>query len=89
MEKEDKDNKDLIAYGLDRYSYQQGENAKYGFTVLKDVEPALVARGGRRYAVPDTWILYQDKVGSLCATDHKWVQQEQVVQGKLIIQRRK
>ena len=34
------------------------------------------------------WKLYQTKVGSLCATDHKWVQQEQVVQGKLIIQKR-
>ena len=25
-----------------------------------------------------------DKVGALCATDYKWVQQEQVEQGKII-----
>ncbi len=31
-------------------------------------------------------ILYQDTIGSLCATDYKWVQQEQVMQGKLIIE---
>ena len=31
------------------------------------------------------YLLYQDTVGSLCATDYKWVQQEQVMQGKLII----
>lgn len=29
--------------------------------------------------------LYQDKVGALCSTDHKWVQQQQVYQGKLIV----
>ena len=31
------------------------------------------------------YLLYQDKVGALCATDYKWVQQEQVMQGKLIV----
>lgn len=31
------------------------------------------------------YLLYQDTIGSLCATDYKWVQQEQVMQGKLII----
>lgn len=31
-------------------------------------------------------ILYQNTIGSLCATDYKWVQQEQVMQGKLIIE---
>jgi hypothetical protein len=31
------------------------------------------------------YILYQDTIGALCATDYKWVQQEQVEQGKLII----
>lgn len=30
-------------------------------------------------------LLYQDTVGALCATDYKWVQQEQVDQGKLIV----
>ena len=31
------------------------------------------------------YLLYQDTNGALCATDYKWVQQEQVEQGKLII----
>ena len=31
-------------------------------------------------------LLYQQVVGALCATDYKWVQQEQVMQGKLIIE---
>lgn len=31
-------------------------------------------------------LLYQDTVGALCATDYKWVQQEQVMQGKLIVE---
>lgn len=30
-------------------------------------------------------LLYQKAIGALCATDYKWVQQEQVMQGKLII----
>ena len=38
--------------------------------------------GGKRGT---RYLLYQDKVGSLCATDYKWVQQEQVMQGKLIV----
>ena len=31
------------------------------------------------------YLLYADKVGALCATDYKWVQQEQVEQNKLIV----
>ena len=31
------------------------------------------------------YLLYQTTVGALCATDYKWVQQEQVMQGKLIV----
>lgn len=31
------------------------------------------------------YLLYQDTIGALCATDYKWVQQEQVIQGKLIV----
>ena len=31
------------------------------------------------------YLLYQRTVGALCATDYKWVQQEQVIQGKLIV----
>lgn len=31
------------------------------------------------------YLLYQKTIGALCATDYKWVQQEQVMQGKLIV----
>lgn len=30
--------------------------------------------------------LYQETIGALCGTDHKWVQQQQVIQGKLIVE---
>ncbi len=44
-----------VAYGLDRYSYQQGENAQFGFSILEDEEPALVAKGGgaQPVAIPE------------------------------------
>ena len=37
--------------------------------------------GGQRSAC-----LYQKTVGALCGTDHKWIQQQQVMQGKLIVE---
>lgn len=40
-----------VAYGLDRYSWNQGYNAKYDCQIFENEEPALVARGGRRFAV--------------------------------------
>jgi DNA-cytosine methyltransferase len=33
----------------------------------------------------DQAVCYQDKVGALCATDYKWVQQQQVDQDKIIV----
>lgn len=39
-----KQNTDPHCYGLDRYSYQQGCNAQFGFTILEDIEPGIVAR---------------------------------------------
>ena len=33
------------SYGLDRASFNQGKNAKFGFTVLKELQPTLTARG--------------------------------------------
>jgi len=83
-----KQNTDTHCYGLDRYSWQQGENAKFGFQIMEDKEPALVAKGGGSGSTSETWKLYQKEIGSLCATDYKWVQQEQVMQNKLIIQKR-
>ena len=34
-----------LAYGLDRASFNQGENAKYDFSVLLEQQPTLTARG--------------------------------------------
>lgn len=33
------------SYGLDRASFNQGQNAKYDFTILEDQQPTLTARG--------------------------------------------
>lgn len=35
----------LVAYGLDRASFNQGENAKFGFSVLEEQQPTLTAKG--------------------------------------------
>jgi DNA (cytosine-5)-methyltransferase 1 len=34
-----------VAYGLDRASFNQGQNAKFDFTVTEDSQPTLTARG--------------------------------------------
>lgn len=34
-----------VAYGLDRASFNQGENAQYGFSTLLEQQPTLTARG--------------------------------------------
>lgn len=36
---------DGASYGLDRASYNQGKNAKYDFSVLKEQQPTLTAKG--------------------------------------------
>ena len=52
--RKDRDNSDTkkIAYGIDRYAYQQGENAQFNFSILENLEPSIVARGGAAVAVP-------------------------------------
>ena len=40
------------AYGIDRYAWNQGENAQFDFSILENIEPSLVARGGAAVAVP-------------------------------------
>lgn len=35
----------IKAYGLDRASFNQGKNAKYGFCILDDQQPTLTAKG--------------------------------------------
>ena len=51
-----------------------------------DISVTLRNRGGSYRGGRGTrYLLYQDTIGSLCSTDYKWVQQEQVMQGKLIV----
>ena len=53
-----------------------------------EVSVTIRNKGGSYGGVRDVGhLLYQDTIGSLCATDYKWVQQEQVMQGKLIIEK--
>ena len=40
------------AYGIDRYAYNQGENGQFAFSILENIEPSIVARGGAAVAVP-------------------------------------
>lgn len=51
-----------VAYGLDRASFNQGQNAKYDFTILRNVEPTMTARGPNAVA-------FSNVHRSLCATD--------------------
>ena len=44
------ENTNSHCYGLDRYSWNQGQNAKYDFQIFEDQEPSLVARGGSAVA---------------------------------------
>lgn len=66
---------------IDRAAFNQGENAKYGIEIRRGkVLPDTGGERPTRGSYVGTW----NKVGALCATDYKWVQQEQVFQGKII-----
>lgn len=61
---------------MDRAAYNQGRNAKY------DIH---VSEGGGSTYISGPWAECYSKVGALCATDYKWVQQQQVTEGKLVV----
>ena len=42
----------VVAYGLDRASYNQGRNAQFDFAVTEEVEPTMVAKGPCAVAQP-------------------------------------
>ena len=67
-----------VIYGIDRASFNQGENAKYDFSVEEEKAQPLVARGPGGGT--------DDKVGPLCARDYKGVGSQYVNEGKCIIQ---
>jgi site-specific DNA-cytosine methylase len=75
----DSDHIPCVCYGLDRASFNQGENAKFDISIQEDIAQPIVARGpGGGNA---------DKVNALCARDWKGVGNQYVSDGKLIIQR--
>ena len=41
-----------VAYGLDRASFNQGQNAKFDFTITEESQPTLTARGPGAIAQP-------------------------------------
>ena len=41
-----------VAYGLDRASFNQGENAQFGFSVLEEQVPTMIAKGPGAVAHP-------------------------------------
>ena len=67
-----------VCYGLDRASFNAGQNAKFDFSVEEDKAPTVVARGpgGGNDGI----------IGSLCARDYKGVGNQYVEEGKCIVQ---
>ena len=64
---------------LDRAAYNQGKNALYDFSIE--------VGGGTDYSSKRSWCsLLQKTVGALCATDYKFPQQQQIEQGKVVIE---
>lgn len=68
----------MICYGLDRASFNQGQNALYDFSVEEDLAQPLIARGPGGGT--------NNTVGALCARDFKRVGNQYVSEDKLIIQ---
>ena len=65
---------------IDRAAFNQGENAQFDMQITR-------GGGTSRHSLQEDraqWSYLWTKVGALCATDYKWVQQEQVEQGKII-----
>ena len=68
-----------VAYGIDRSAYNQGANAKFGFSVDTEVEPPMVARGAGAVAQPTYCtskssyhtIAEKEMANTLVASDYK------------------
>ena len=68
-----------VAYGIDRSAYNQGANAKFGFSVDTEVEPPMVARGAGAVAQPTYCtskssyhtIAEEELANTLVASDYK------------------
>ena len=68
-----------VAYGIDRATYNMGQNAKFGLSIVEEVEPAMAAKGPGAVAHPvyTTSKSYhhtqveEDVANTLVATDYK------------------
>jgi hypothetical protein len=67
-------------YGLDRASFNQGQNAKYDFAIESDLSPTILAKGPGGGGSDQV-------IGALCARDYKGVGNQYVNEGKVVIQK--
>ena len=74
----DNHNVPTVCYGLDRASFNQGQNARYDFSVEQELAQTLVAKG------PGGGI--SETVNALCASDCKGVGEQYVNDKKIIVQ---
>ena len=70
-----------VCYGLDRASFNQGQNAQFNISVEKEIAQPLVARGAGGGNDHRT-------IGALQARDYKGVGNQYVEEGKVIVQPR-
>ena len=70
---------DVKTLGLDRASFNQGQNAQYDFSVEEELAQTLVSRGPGGGS--------NETVGALCARDYKGVGSQYVNEGKVIVQK--
>lgn len=83
----ERDYKDPTIIVMDRAAYNQGKNAQFGFTVsgggyCSDSNRKR-SRGGLLW---DSTDIPGNAIGSLCATDYKFPQQQQIIQAKVVIE---
>lgn len=69
-------NKLSVAYGIDRAAYNQGQNAKYDFSVLEEQQPTMVARGPGAVTYSSSKASFftrgeEELANTLVATDYK------------------
>ena len=68
----------VVVYGLDRASFNQGENAQFDFSIKEELAQTLVSKGPGGGT--------SETVGALCRCDYKGVGNQYVSDGKCIIQ---
>lgn len=69
----------VITYGIDRASFNQGQNAQYDFSIEEETAQTIVSRGPGGGT--------EQTIGALCARDYKGVGNQYVNEGKCVIQR--